>query len=144
MDCYRHRKRFSLRSRDVNYAVVHNLLNAEKYFTMAIFTFSFRHDLRAQFGRGQLTLPRYFYNLVSASPLRQLSWCLTNSRVHKERKKFDGRYRVTGRLGAFLLLFFSFLEGMHGRGPNKIETHSESMMRCPKFDLTYKRSGFEG
>lgn len=93
---------------------------------------------------GSTNTPALFLQiLVSASPLRQLSWCLTNSCVHKERKKFDGRYRVTGRLGAFLLLFFSFLKGMHGRGPNKIETHSESM-RCPKFDLTYKRSGFEG
>lgn len=61
---------------DVNYAVFYNLLNAEEYFTIlqTIFTFFSWRDLRAQFRWGQLTLSRYFYNLVSAPPSRQLSW----------------------------------------------------------------------
>lgn len=77
-------KFFSRSSRVVNYAVVRNLLNAKKYFTIpkAIFTFSYQHDLRAQLG-----LPRYFYNLVSVPPSRDSSRSVSQTHACIKRGK---------------------------------------------------------
>lgn len=77
---------------------------------------------------GSTNAPALFLqSRFGASIARQLSWCLTNSRVHKERKKFDGRYRVTAVGQTLFSSFSSFfhLEGTLGRGPNKIETQRE-------------------
>jgi len=92
---------------------------------------------------GSTNAPALFLQFRYGVSTAALSWCLTNSRAYKERKKFDERYRVTGRLGAFLLFFFFFWRGRSVEGLIKLR-HSESMMSCPKFDLTYKRSSFEG
>lgn len=94
---------------DVNCAVSYNLLNAEEYFTIlqTIFTFFFWRDLRARFRRGQLTLSRYFYNLVSASIATAFVVLQTHACI-KRRKSSTGSIALPVGKMLFSALFFQF------------------------------------
>ena len=136
-------KIFSRSLRGANYAVVHNLLNAEKYLTRpkVIFTFFLPTRFASAIWTGSTNAPALFlqsfrrFHRSSSCGVLQIHAC-----IKRGKNLTDG---ITLLVGQMLFSSSFFWKKRSVEGLIKLR-YSESMMSCPKFDLTYKRSGFEG